>query len=449
MSGTGGTFRRLALAALFLLTAALPAAAHDIPGEVRVHAFVKPEGDRLHVLLRFPLTLLLNVDLPKQGPGYLALAQIDDGLARAVAAADKDIKWFENDRPLVLAASSARISLPNDASFGTYESARAKVHGPRLASTEYVFWNQGYFDAHLEYVIESQHSAFAMDFRVAPGLRDRLKVDLRYLSPDGPERAYHLSTGQGPVGLDPRWHSAAWTFLVSGFEHILLGADHLLFLVCLVLPFRRIDGYLLGVVTAFAVAHSVTLIAAAYGVVPAGAWFTPLVETLIAASILYMAIENALHSQLRRRWVPSALFGLVHGFGFSFLLQTKLQFAGSNLLLSLLAFNVGVEFGQLLVLLTVLPTVALLRRLLPDHDRAIAIVICALAGHVAWHWMTERAEALWKAAEVEPGALPSWGALLLLALAIGWCFHWALARGRRTAAPMCGPAPSRSSVQVK
>ena len=419
---------RLALAAVALLLFALPAAGHDIPGEVRVHAFAKAEGNRLHVLLRIPLTLLLNLDLPKHGPGYLALPEIAEGLSRAVAAADKDIKWLEDGRPLVLAASTARISLPTDTAFGSYSTAMALLHGPALPPTAYVFWNQGYFDAHLEYEIASAGSPIALDFRVAPALRDRLKIDLRYLTPDGIERAYDLSTGQGPVVLDPRWHQAAWTFLASGFEHILLGPDHLLFLVCLILPFRRVDAYLVGVVTAFAIGHSVTLIAAAYGVAPAGAWFAPFVEALIAASILFMAIENVLRPSLQRRWVASALFGLVHGFGFSFMLQTKLQFAGSNLLLSLLAFNVGIEAGQLLVMLIVLPTVALLRRLVPDSERAIAVVVCALCGHVAWHWLLERTETLWKVAGFTTAWVPALGAALLLVLAVGWCSRWAVVR---------------------
>ena len=83
--------------------------------------------------------------------------------------------------------------------------------------------------------------------------------------------------------LDPRWYQAAATFVASGFEHVMLGPDHLLFLVCLILPFRRLDGYLVGVVTAFAVGHSITLIAAAYGTDAGGRWFAPLVEVLIAA----------------------------------------------------------------------------------------------------------------------------------------------------------------------
>lgn len=414
-----GRFWHFALTAVMVWAWALPAPAHDVPSEARVRAFVKPEGDRLHVMLRLPLSLLLNVDLPKQGPGYLALSQIDEGLARAVVAADRNIIWFENGRRLALSASAARISLPSDRSFADFESARAHVNGPRLPDTAYVFWNQGYFDAHLEYRIESPRPEIALDFRVAPALRDRLRLDLRYYPPDGQERSFDLGTAQGRVVLDPRWYQAAWTFVQSGFLHIMEGPDHLLFLLCLILPFRRVDAYLVGVVSAFTVAHSITLISAAYGLVPAAGWFAPAIETLIAASILYMAIENVLMPRLQRRWVASGLFGLVHGFGFSFMLQSQLQFAGSNLLLSLLAFNVGVELGQLLVLVLVLSTLSLLRRVKPNSERAIAIIVCALAGHVAWHWMVERFDAF-RAAAAETWDTPTLviGALFMLALGV-------------------------------
>ena len=94
-----------------------------------------------------------------------------------------------------------------------------------------------------------------------------------------------------------------------------------------------------------------TLIASAYGMAPDSLWFPPLIETLIAISIVYMAFENIVGAKLQRRWVVTFAFGLVHGFGFSFLLRERLQFAGDHLVASLLAFNVGVEIGQLLVLL--------------------------------------------------------------------------------------------------
>ena len=114
--------------------------------------------------------------------------------------------------------------------------------------------------------------------------------------------------------------------------------------------------------TAFTVAHSITLIASAFDMAPSALWFPPLIETLIAASIVYMAIENITGAHLQRRWVVTFAFGLVHGFGFSFALRESLQFAGSHLLTSLLAFNLGVELGQVLVLVIMLPVLGWLFR---------------------------------------------------------------------------------------
>jgi hypothetical protein len=179
---------------------------------------------------------------------------------------------------------------------------------------------------------------------------------------------------------------------VQGFQHILDGADHLLFLLCLVVPFRREVKRLVWIVTAFTVGHSITLIGSAYGLAPSGLWFPPLVETLIALSILYMAVENVIAPNGRTRAAIAGGFGLVHGFGFSFALTNTLQFAGDHVLTSLLAFNVGIEFGQLLVLVVLIPALNLLFRYVPE--RAGGIVIAVLVGHTAWHWLAERFAAL-------------------------------------------------------
>ncbi len=179
---------------------------------------------------------------------------------------------------------------------------------------------------------------------------------------------------------------------MDGFFHILGGIDHLLFLLCLVIPFRRL-GALIVIVTSFTVAHSVTLIASAYDMAPSALWFPPLVETLIAASIVYMALENIISPALKRRWVITFAFGLVHGFGFSFALRDSLQLAGSHVLTSLLSFNVGVELGQLLVLVVAVPALnALFRFGVPE--RIGTIVLSAIVAHTGWHWMTERGTAL-------------------------------------------------------
>jgi hypothetical protein len=143
------------------------------------------------------------------------------------------------------------------------------------------------------------------------------------------------------------------------------------------------------IVTAFTAAHSLTLIASAYNYSPDALWFPPLIETLIATSIVYMALENIAGANVSRRWMITFGFGLVHGFGFSFGLQHTLQFAGSHLLTSLLAFNAGVEIGQLLVLALLVPAIAVLFRFVVA-ERMGTIILSALVAHTGWHWMTER-----------------------------------------------------------
>jgi hypothetical protein len=176
-------------------------------------------------------------------------------------------------------------------------------------------------------------------------------------------------------------------------------------------------------VTSFTVAHSVTLLAAAFGVVPEAQWFPPLVEAAIAASILYMAVENLLRPNLHRRWLLAGAFGLVHGFGFSFGLAQELQFAGSHLVLSLLAFNVGIELGQLAVLALAWPLLAWVVRAAGD-ERIVIVLLSAFVGHEAWHWMTERFAALrqidgpWLDPAFWPRAAMTAFAVLALVLAV-------------------------------
>jgi HupE / UreJ protein len=254
-----------------------------------------------------------------------------------------------------------------------------------------LYWEQGLLDAWLEYAIQSDRSDFSLHPRF-----DRLGLQvvsaIRFLPPNGVERAFELQGDPGLVRLDPRWHQAALRFVELGFEHILGGTDHLLFLLCLIIPFRKLRALVL-IVTSFTVAHSITLIASAFGFAPGGLWFPPLVEVLIAMSILYMGLENIVGSDVRRRWIITFAFGLVHGFGFSFALRETLQFAGSHLITSLLAFNVGIELGQLLVLVVLVPLLELLFRFVVA-ERLGVIILSAFVLHTAWHWMIERGERL-------------------------------------------------------
>src|SRR6266513_2911459 len=366
-----------------------PTAAHDIPNDVAVHAFVKPERQRLSLLVRVPLKAMRDVDYPRRGTGMLDLARADAALRNAATLWIADnVELLENDTRLGLPrVVDARVSLESDKSFASYEQALAHLAGPRLPNAMELYWEQGLLDVLFEYPIGSDRS----DFSIRPRLERlglRTTVVLRFLPAEGIVRAFDLHGDPGLVRLDPRWHQAAWRFVESGFFHILEGTDHLLFLLCLVIPFRKF-GQLVLLVTSFTAAHSITLIASAYNLGPDALWFPPLIETLIAISILYMAIENVLGSNVGRRWMITFGFGLVHGFAFSFALRENLQFAGSHLLTSLLSFNLGVELGQLLVLVLLVPALGLLFRYVVA-ERLGTIILSATVGHTAWHWMTER-----------------------------------------------------------
>jgi hypothetical protein len=377
-------------AALFL---ALPygAAAHDIPNDVTVQAFLKPAGEQLHLLVRVPLKAMRDNDFPARGSGYMDLTRVDPLLPDAATQWISDgIELYEGDtklaKPRVVAT---RVSLESDKSFASYQEALAHVTGAKLPNDTDVFWNQVMLDVLFEYQIHSDASRFAINPGGFGRLGLRVITVLRFLPPSGVVRAFEFSSDPGLVRLDPRWHQAALRFVELGFFHILDGTDHLLFLFCLVIPFRRFRA-LIPVVTAFTVAHSITLIASAYNLGPDALWFPPLIETLIAMSIVYMALENIVGgSTVHRRWMIAFGFGLVHGFGFSFALRETLQFAGSHLLTSLLSFNVGVELGQLLVLLLMIPLLDGLFRYVVA-ERMGTIILSALVAHTGWHWMTER-----------------------------------------------------------
>ena len=416
--------RRLAAMLPLLLAALSPwcAQAHDIPNDVKLQVFLKPAGRQLQFLVRVPLAAMQEVDFPRRGPGYLDLARADAALRTAANQWLADnISIYEEDQRLAYPRLvDARVSLPSDKSFADYGKALAHVTGPRLPDTLDLYWNQGLLDVLFEFPIQSDHAAFSIHPRFAR-LGLQVVTTVLFLPPAGAARAFEFHGNPGLVRLDPRWHQAALRFVESGFLHILDGKDHLLFILCLVIPFRRLSTLAL-IVTAFTVAHSITLIAAAFGAAPGGLWFPPLVETLIAVSIVYMALENIVGSNLRRRWLIACAFGLVHGFGFSFALRETLQFAGSHLLTALLSFNLGVELGQLLVLVLLVPLLDFaFRHILPE--RISIIIISALVAHTGWHWMLERGERLsqfpWPAPDAATlASAMRWlmGALILAAL---------------------------------
>lgn len=192
-------------------------------------------------------------------------------------------------------------------------------------------------------------------------------------------------------------------FLREGIHHILVGYDHLAFLLSLLLPAALVRrerrwqpspgvrdslGHVLGIVTAFTLAHSITLSLAALGwITPASRW----VEAAIAASVLLAALNNVWPLVTRRVWMVGFSFGLVHGFGFAGSLS-ELGLPTGARLASLVGFNLGVEIGQMAVVALVLPVLLLVRRKRWYAQFAMPLLSLAIAGLAAW-WLWVRLRA--------------------------------------------------------
>ena len=221
-------------ALVFLLPHSL--LAHDIPNDVTVQAFVKPEGQKLHLLLRVPLNAMRDTEFPERDAGYLDLARVDASLREAamVWIADaidvheeipacpilKSSKFAPRCPPTNLSRLTTRLMpmSPGRACRMTYRSIGIRPCSTSCSSIQFI--------------------RTVREFSIHPGLARlglRVITALRFLPPDGAVRAFEFIGDPGLVRLDPRWYQAALRFVKLGFFHILDGTDHLLFLFCLVI----------------------------------------------------------------------------------------------------------------------------------------------------------------------------------------------------------------------
>jgi hydrogenase/urease accessory protein HupE len=341
------------------LAVALPAAAHQqsvSTSEWTAH------GDRLEARLRFA-----TVDLA----GLIALPQpLDDARLQALAA------------PL------GRLTL--DALEVEVPAGRCSRDGAARAAT----------DGPDGIVVEGSWRCPAEVSAL------RVRAGLLEVVPPGHTHLARIALGDGGISQrvaqqDDPWFEAelsisfggsAKRFLLLGVEHIFTGYDHIAFLLGLLLlggSFRE----LVKVVTAFTAAHSLTLALATLELVR----LPPrVVEPLIAASIVYVAIENlwALRSAaaraqaVRHRWVLTFAFGLVHGFGFAGVLAA-LHLPRSGIAAALVTFNVGVEIGQICIVAVALPLLARLRRA-RGFDPAGVRAVSACVGVLGLLWLVQR-----------------------------------------------------------
>lgn len=383
-----GVFRKLILA-LYLLFAATPLLGHEIPERVQVKLLIHEDGQVLNLFIRVPLEAMRDVDFSLRGPGYLnfseSLPLIRDAVNLWVL---EEIDVFQGALQLSpIKKERVRISLPSSKAFDNYVAAMAHFESLPLSDDVVLYWRQAYVDVQITYSLLSEDALFSIKPGYS-GLGQRTVSALKFTGRDGAEYQYDFIGDPGLLNLNPGWSQVIKRFISRGFLHILGGLDHLLFLVALIAPVRKLRP-LIYVVTAFTLGHSLTLAFAVLGFNPDYLWFPTSVELLIALTILILAVDNVFMRERNRRWVFGFLFGLVHGLGFSFALSQSLQYSGNHLIAALLGFNLGVEFGQLLVLLVVLPLFMFLRRLVV-REQLILIVVSVFIAHTSLHWIQER-----------------------------------------------------------
>jgi hydrogenase/urease accessory protein HupE len=245
-------------------------------------------------------------------------------------------------------------------------------------------------------------------WRVAvPGGLDGKPIGFSGLSASGIDLLVRLVRSDGTVQLErilpaspafvatgtPGAFEVVQTYTVLGIEHILSGFDHLLFVLSLVLIVRG-TRRLIWTVTAFTLAHSITLALATMGVIHVPG---PPVEAIIALSIVFVANE-IIHQQrgteelaARKPWLIAFSFGLLHGLGFAGALA-EVGLPENSIALALLFFNVGVEIGQLLFIATVLACGVLVRRVAAQYVNAsqAVVVLAYCIGGTASYWVIER-----------------------------------------------------------
>jgi hydrogenase/urease accessory protein HupE len=348
----------LCLILIYLIVAAAAALAHD-PGLSAVD--LKPEGATLNVHLAFARAdIETRTPLDADRDGQVSAAELDAARPALEALGRDAIAPRVDGRPLVPAEIAVRADDSNaihfDLRFDGAAGARLQLESRLIGQLAL---------GHKQFLTVRSENGEARGARLLDARNNSYELDLAAI-------AERPSTFSG--------------FLTLGIEHILMGFDHLAFLLALLLAGGSLREAA-KIITSFTAAHSITLALATFNLVNLPA---SVVEPLIAVSIVYVGVENLLGRETRRRWLLTFGFGLIHGFGFASVLgELGVGASSGGAAVPLLAFNLGVEIGQIAIAALVLPVIWKLRerpRFVLQYAPAASVLI-ALAGG---YWLIER-----------------------------------------------------------
>lgn len=409
----------LLIAAIALLASAACYAHFNLNANIRIfHVVHTNEG--LELYLRTPTSYFLAELVEVQQDGTQTAAPFTyNNVQDEVLLHYLDLKQIRQDTPgfADLAVSGLKIASIEQALIPEVVSVRVHpvLEQPVFASLETAVlalqgevWSYDESPVYVGDTVTDLHVLYASDkpidtYTIAstfdpdlPAQEETANFLIDYFS--GNVRIFQLTGNlNNAVEISNSSLAAAVTFVKEGIVHIIEGLDHLLFVLCLTVGAVRLTG-LLWRVTGFTIGHTITLIAGFWGYVPSGAWFIPTVELGIALSIIYAAwigigrIDRSVRHH--GTFIVTLLIGLLHGLGFSFVLNEMLLPNSAHLWKSLVAFNVGVEIGQVIIVLVawlILQVISKVKQSFLNPARLVLLMPCIV---VAAYWSFERAISL-------------------------------------------------------
>jgi hypothetical protein len=391
MRGRSGAIAAMLMC--LVLSAAAQPLMHDLPQDTVMHAFFRVQGSEAHLLVRVPLDLLHGISWPTNHGEY-AISDSRAAVNQALDALGHAILIWQDGERLTPTISSGQLAALGDLSFANPEAAAAHISQPVEAGLK-IAVDLGYLDAHFIYPIRPAPAVFSIQSRVAEDLQELSKLIVQFV-PDGNNRggAMTISAQSGKVALNPNRRQAALGFVLVGMQDLLANADCVLFIVCLMIPFRRARDFA-APYAAFVLANIISLAGAEFGFAPDGVWFAALAASVSAVLIFFLALGNIFGAHLQRRRLWTGLFGFVLGFEFAQLLAGRLQFAGEHSQVALWFFAFGIDLGALLALALTFVGLSLILRG-ARAGRIGIIVLSAIVAHTSWHWMIDRVGVLWR-----------------------------------------------------
>jgi len=401
---------------LALVTSNVAVAHFKLNLNIRV-IHVAHQADGLDVYMRLPMPYLvadlagaLQEDGSRKAAPYTTNALIDgewmhyvdydailrdpSGLGNLAASGHAITSGSSSYQPEVIDVRVYRgISQPPFSTLEEAELAFSRFEQETFSPAPFV--GDSVVDVLIRYQTGGSVSSYSLSSSLDPGLEgqeDTANLILDYAG-EAPTIFRLRGLLHEPVVISNSIWKAARTFVVEGVRHILAGYDHILFVVCLVLGATLISA-LAWRVTGFTIGHSVTLTLGFFGYVPEAAWFIPLIETGIALSIILAALlalnSDTIKASSKSSFILTTLIGMLHGLGFSFVLQEILSITSSNIWISLLSFNVGVEIGQLAIVLLLWPILYLIAKLKPHRLMAVKWTIALPCIVIAAFWSGQR-----------------------------------------------------------